>query len=107
MRLRPLLAVVTATLAAGCAAAPSAEAAIAYAPCSPAGFQCGRLSVPIDRTGVVGGEISLNTQRAVVSAKPGNVAVRALAGGPGQAAIPAATDFARVLGPALATRDLL
>jgi pimeloyl-ACP methyl ester carboxylesterase len=107
MRLRPLLAVVTATLAAGCAAAPSAEAAIAYAPCSPAGFQCGRLTVPIDRTGAVGGEISLNITRAVASDNPGRVAVLALAGGPGQAAVPAATDFARVLGPALATRDLL
>jgi pimeloyl-ACP methyl ester carboxylesterase len=107
MRLRLLLAVVTATLAAAGAAAPTAGAAIAYAPCSPAGFQCGRLTVPIDRTGAVGGEISLNITRAVVSSNPGNVAVLALAGGPGQAAVPAATDFARVLGPALATRDLL
>jgi pimeloyl-ACP methyl ester carboxylesterase len=107
MRLRPMLAVMTATLAAGCVAAPSAGAAIAYAPCSPAGFQCGRLAVPVDRTGAVGGEISLNITRAVVSANPDNVAVLALAGGPGQAAVPAATDFARVMGPALATRDLL
>ena len=38
---------------------------------------------------------------------PARTAVVALAGGPGQAAMPAATEFAELLAPALATRDLL
>ena len=35
------------------AVAPGAHAAIPYAPCEPAGFQCGQLAVPLDRTGAV------------------------------------------------------
>jgi pimeloyl-ACP methyl ester carboxylesterase len=87
--------------------APGAQAAIAYAPCDPAGFQCGQLAVPLDRTGAVPGTLTLNAKRVVAASNPTGTAVVALAGGPGQAAIPVATEFASILGPSLATRDLL
>ena len=78
-----------------------------YAPCDPAGFQCGQLPVPLDRTGAVPGTLTLNVKRVVAASNPTATAVVALAGGPGQAAIPVATEFASILGPSLATRDLL
>ena len=71
--------------------APGAHAAIAYAPCDPAGFQCGQLAVPLDRTGAVPGTVTLNVKRVVAASNPTGTAVVALAGGPGQAAIPVAT----------------
>jgi pimeloyl-ACP methyl ester carboxylesterase len=89
-------------------AAPSASAAIAYAPCpSSPGFECGSLDVPLDRSGAVPGTVRIAAQRR---ASPGNTtgtALVALAGGPGQAALPLAGDFATLMAPALATRDLL
>ena len=87
--------------------APGAHAAIAYAPCEPAGFQCGQLAVPLDRAGAVPGTLTLNVKRVVAASNPTATAVVALAGGPGQAAIPVASEFASILGPSLATRDLL
>jgi pimeloyl-ACP methyl ester carboxylesterase len=101
------------TLAALAAAAvllvfvPAASAAIAYAPCEPTGFQCGQLAVPLDRSGAVPGTLTLSIKRVVASANPTASAVVALAGGPGQAALPSATELATILGPALAQRDLL
>ena len=89
-------------------AAPTAGAAIAYVPCTrPAGFECGTLAVPLDRTGAVPGAIELAAVRRAAAANPTRTALVALAGGPGQAALPLALDFAAVLAPALATRDLL
>jgi pimeloyl-ACP methyl ester carboxylesterase len=89
-------------------AAPSARAAIAYAPCpSSPGLQCGTLDVPLDRTGVVPGVIRLAAERRVAAANPTRTAVVTLAGGPGQAALPLTLDFATVIAPALTTRDLL
>ena len=87
--------------------APGAHAAIPYAPCDPVGFQCGQLAVPLDRTGAVPGTVTLNVKRVVASSNPTATAVVALAGGPGQAALPVSTEFASILGPSLATRDLL
>jgi pimeloyl-ACP methyl ester carboxylesterase len=87
--------------------AASARAQIAYVPCQPAGFQCGQLPVPLDRAGAVAGTVTLNVKRVVASSNPTATAVVALAGGPGQPALPAATDFATILGPALASRDLV
>jgi pimeloyl-ACP methyl ester carboxylesterase len=106
MRARSALAALAATTTV-LALAPGAHAAIPYAPCEPAGFQCGQLAVPLDRTGVVPGTVTLNVKRVVASSNPTATAVVALAGGPGQAAIPVSTEFASILGPALATRDLL
>jgi pimeloyl-ACP methyl ester carboxylesterase len=88
--------------------APSANAAIAYAPCS-AGtrLQCGTLDVPLDRGGVVPGTVRLAAARIVAASNPTKTAVLALAGGPGQAALPLVSDFATLMAPALGTRDLL
>jgi len=89
-------------------AAPAANAAIAYAPCPSApGMECGGLDVPLDRSGAVPGAIHLAAERLVAARNPTQSAVVALAGGPGQAAIPLASDFAAVIAPALTTRDLL
>jgi pimeloyl-ACP methyl ester carboxylesterase len=89
-------------------AAPSANAAVAYAPCPSApGMECGGLEVPLDRSGAVPGAIHLAAERLLAASNPTRSAVVALAGGPGQAAIPLAADFAAVIAPALTTRDLL
>jgi pimeloyl-ACP methyl ester carboxylesterase len=89
-------------------AAPPAGAAIAYAPCSASSpLQCGTLDVPLDRSGVVPGALRLVAVRKVAPTNPTNTAVLGLVGGPGGAAIGLATDFATLLAPVLATRDLL
>jgi pimeloyl-ACP methyl ester carboxylesterase len=88
--------------------ASPASAAIAYAPCGrAAALQCGALDVPLDRSGAVGGTVRLAAVRKVAPSNPTNAAVLGLVGGPGGAAIPFVSDFARLLAPALATRDLL
>jgi pimeloyl-ACP methyl ester carboxylesterase len=106
MPARPTLAVLAVAVAVA-VLAPGARAAIPYAPCEPAGFQCGQLAVALDRTGAVPGTVTLRVKRVVASSNPTATAVVTLAGGPGQAALPVATEFASILGPSLATRDLL
>jgi pimeloyl-ACP methyl ester carboxylesterase len=105
MRLCPALTVLAAFV--GAAGAAPAEAAIPWAPCAPAGFACGALIVPLDRTGAVPGTVTLQARLRPATAGPARTAVVALAGGPGQAAMPAAGDFAELLAPALGARDLL
>ncbi len=103
---RRLLSVLGAVL--GTALAPAgAAAALPWTPCPPAGFECATLDVPLDRSGATPGTVTLAATRVPASANPGKVAVVALAGGPGQAAVPIAPDFASILGPAIASRDLL
>jgi pimeloyl-ACP methyl ester carboxylesterase len=87
--------------------AGSARADIPWSACPTAGYECARVAVPLDRSGKVGGSISLAVTRARATSNPRNAAVVGLAGGPGQAALPLATDFAEVLAPAIADRDLL
>ena len=88
--------------------APPAAAAIAYVPCPGlAALQCGSLDVPLDRGGAVPGVVRLSTIRKVAPSNPARIAVVGLVGGPGGAAKPFAADFARLLAPALATRDLV
>ena len=88
--------------------APSAAAAIAYVPCpGQPGLQCGTLDVPLDRSGVVPGTVRLSTLRRLAPANPTRTAVVGLVGGPGGAARPYAADFARLLAPALTSRDLV
>lgn len=92
-------------------AAPSA--ALAFGPCSSgAGFSCTTLNMPLDRSGAVVGTVGLHVERLRAGALPAGqrsagTAVVALAGGPGQAAIPLAQATAKVMAPALGTRDLL
>lgn len=96
-----------AAVVSGIAATP-ALADVAWRACGqPQGFQCGRVAVPLDYTGASTGAVALNVTRTVAANNPERSAVVALAGGPGQAAVPLSTDFASTLAPALATRDLL
>ncbi len=89
-------------------AAVPADAAVAFVPCPQApSLQCGALDVPLDRSGQVPGTIRLAAIRRVTAANPAPTAVVAIAGGPGQAATPLTADFAGIMAPALATRDLL
>ncbi|HEY5045362.1 MAG TPA: alpha/beta fold hydrolase [Solirubrobacteraceae bacterium] len=85
-----------------------AAGALVYAPCasSPA-FSCTTVPVPLDRAGRVPGTLSLGVERKQASSSPSQDAVIALAGGPGQAALPLGEFIAKALAPALVTRDLL
>lgn len=103
-RLAPLLA----ALAALCASAPTAGAQIDYAPCGHGNdFACGHLAVPLDPSGAVPGTVTLAIRRHRAAVGEARSAIVALAGGPGQPAIPFAEDFAELLGPIAATRDLI
>jgi pimeloyl-ACP methyl ester carboxylesterase len=89
-------------------AVPAAGAAVAYSPCSQgSALQCGSLDVPLDRGGAIPGTVRLVAVRKLAPSNPTRTAVLGLAGGPGQSAIPLASEFAQLLAPALATRDLL
>jgi pimeloyl-ACP methyl ester carboxylesterase len=94
----------------------SAEAAIPWTPCPAAphdssqpttGYQCATVPVPLDYTGAVPGAVTLSVARVAAASNPTNTAVVPLAGGPGQAALPISQDFATILKPAIADRDLL
>jgi pimeloyl-ACP methyl ester carboxylesterase len=71
------------------------------------GFSCTTLAVPLDRSGTINGTVSLKVERLQAAATPSQSAVVALAGGPGQAAIPLASDTAAAIAPALGGRDLV
>jgi pimeloyl-ACP methyl ester carboxylesterase len=87
--------------------APSA-AALAFTPCEgSAGFECAALPVPLDRSGQIGGTITLSVERKAAGPTPAHSAVVALAGGPGQATLPLAGFIAKGMAPALGARDLL
>jgi pimeloyl-ACP methyl ester carboxylesterase len=68
---------------------------------------CGRVTVPLDRTGQVPGAISLNVRTLPPARGAATDTILALAGGPGQAATPLVGGFASVLGTALGTRQLV
>src|SRR5580700_10950098 len=109
MRLKGF-AVATALLAAGTCAwtTATAQAQIAWAPCGDSNdFACGHLTVALDPSGTTPGTIALAMRRHRAPVGEAREAVIALAGGPGQAAIPFAEDFAHLLGPIVATRDLI
>lgn len=63
--------------------------------------------MPLDRSGAVAGIAGLNVERLQAGPAPSRAALVTLAGGPGQAAIPLAQETAKVIAPALGTRDLL
>ncbi|HWH93299.1 MAG TPA: alpha/beta hydrolase [Baekduia sp.] len=91
----------------GVLGASGAAAAIPWAACPTAGYECAHVDVPLDRSGATAGTVSLAVSRVPAATNPNRVAVVPLAGGPGQAALPLAQTFASVLQPAIATRDLL
>jgi pimeloyl-ACP methyl ester carboxylesterase len=85
-----------------------AGAEIPFSPC-PRGnnLACARLNVPLDPSGAIPGTIRLALRRHRAAVGEARTAIIALAGGPGQPAVPFAEEFAELLGPIAATRDLI
>jgi pimeloyl-ACP methyl ester carboxylesterase len=82
--------------------------AVEFTPCPEHfGFSCATVVVPLDRSGVVPGTISLKLQRKQAGVNPTRSALIALSGGPGQAAIPSVEEIAKSMAPALNNRDLV
>jgi pimeloyl-ACP methyl ester carboxylesterase len=71
------------------------------------GFECASVPVPLERSGAVSGSMSLSVERKRAGSAPSRDAVVALAGGPGQAALPLSEFIAQAIAPALGSRDLL
>jgi pimeloyl-ACP methyl ester carboxylesterase len=96
-----------------CASVASAPAQadvgpIAFAPCANTNdYACGHLTVALDPSGGAPGTITLAIRRHRAPLGDAKSAVIPLAGGPGQAAISFAEQFASVLGPIISTRDLI
>ncbi|HEY7953309.1 MAG TPA: alpha/beta hydrolase [Solirubrobacteraceae bacterium] len=92
----------------GLPASSAASSALSFTPCADnQGFGCTTVSVPVDRSGALPGTIALKVERMQAGGAPSTEAVIALAGGPGQAALPLAGFLAKALAPALSTRDLV
>jgi pimeloyl-ACP methyl ester carboxylesterase len=93
---------------AGAALSVATAGAVAFTPCpGQPGFFCATLPVPLDRSAAVPGSISLHVERLLAGGAPSASAVVALAGGPGQAALPLGGDLAQAIAPALRNRDLI
>jgi pimeloyl-ACP methyl ester carboxylesterase len=106
-RLAPILAL-AALLLASWPATSAASSSLSFVTCpDSATFSCASLSVPLDRAGAAPGTISLSVERKLAGASPSRDAVVALAGGPGQAALPLAEFIDQAIAPALGSRDLL
>jgi pimeloyl-ACP methyl ester carboxylesterase len=109
-----LRTVVAAAVLSGALAVLSAASAgaVSFSPCgeaaaASAGFTCATVPVALDRSGTLPGTLSLSLERRLAGAVPSRDAVLALAGGPGQAAVPLAPFIAQAIAPALNSRDLL
>ena len=95
-------------LAFGAAQAQAAVGTIPFTTCSDApAYGCAHLTVALDPTGAIPGTVTLSIRRKLVATGAATDAVIALAGGPGQAALPFAADAAQIMQPALSTRDLV
>jgi pimeloyl-ACP methyl ester carboxylesterase len=68
---------------------------------------CETLTVPLDRSGNVPGQVHLFVERRAATSQPSQGALVVLAGGPGQAASPLIDTLQQALAPALANRDLI
>jgi pimeloyl-ACP methyl ester carboxylesterase len=106
---RQLAVALLATIAIGAAlSAAPAGAQIDFGPCAGSNtFACGHLTVPLDPSGATPGTITLAIRRRRAPVGNPTSAVVALAGGPGQPALPFAEYFTEILGPVLSTRDLI
>jgi pimeloyl-ACP methyl ester carboxylesterase len=90
------------------ASASAATSTIAFSTCADApAYGCAHLVVPLDPSGVIPGTVALSIRRKLAATGTASDAVIALAGGPGQAALPFATDAAQIMAGALSTRDLV
>jgi pimeloyl-ACP methyl ester carboxylesterase len=109
--MQPFARSLAAALITACAwlAVPSStQAQIAFTPCGDSNdFACGHLTVPLDPGGSTPGTITLALRRHRAAVGEARTAIVALAGGPGQPALPFAEEFASLLGPIAATRDLI
>jgi pimeloyl-ACP methyl ester carboxylesterase len=89
-------------------AAPSADADIRWGVCAESNsIACGHLTVPLNPAAPSQGAITLALRRHRAPLGEAKDAVIALAGGPGQSALPFLGQFDALLGPILATRDLI
>ena len=101
------LAAVTA-IALAPASASAATSSIPFTACADAPmFGCGHLTVALDPSGVIPGQLTLAIRRELATTGTATTAVVALAGGPGQSALPFAEDDAQIVAPALAADDLV
>ncbi len=90
------------------AASTSAAAPVTFIPCPHSTeYSCASLSVPLERGGALPGTLALAVERRLAGPAPSRDAVVALAGGPGQAALPLAEYIPKAIAPALGSRDLL
>jgi pimeloyl-ACP methyl ester carboxylesterase len=97
-----------AAAAAALALAAPAEAGLQFERCGLFGFQCARLTVPLDRTGAVPGQVSLFVKRIRARVRPARGAVFVLAGGPGQSATASyGGESLSILHPTYRRRDLI
>ena len=94
-------AVLLAVLALSAAAAPAASAADC-----PAGAQCGRVTVPLDHSGRTPGTLQLAYAKLPATGTRSGTLVL-LTGGPGQAAVPLTTNFAKLITPLRASYDVV
>ncbi len=102
------LAALGASAAALCLGVAPAAGQISFAPCGKSNeFACGHLTVPLDPSGALPGTLTLAVRRHRAPVGEERTAIVALAGGPGQPALPFAEQFAELLGPIAATRDLI
>ncbi|HLI33100.1 MAG TPA: alpha/beta hydrolase [Solirubrobacteraceae bacterium] len=92
-----------------CSAPPATAALpVTFSTCGRiSGFECATLAVALSRAGLASGTIALHIARLRSSGAPASSAVLALAGGPGQPALPFADVFAQEMAPALSGRDLI
>ena len=103
-----LAAVVAVGIVATASPAAAATSTIAFTTCSDAPtFGCGHLTVPLDPTGAIPGTISLAIRRQLSATGSASTAIVALAGGPGQAALPFASTAAQIASSGLASDDLV
>jgi pimeloyl-ACP methyl ester carboxylesterase len=103
-----LLVVLAGLAGSGALAASASAQTIAYLPCPHTNnLACAHLTVPLDPSGAQPGTLTLAIRRHRAAVGEARSAIVALAGGPGQAAIPFAEQFAETLGPIAATRDLI
>jgi pimeloyl-ACP methyl ester carboxylesterase len=88
--------------------AVAAQGQIAWAPCGEGNeIACGHVTVPLEPGGANPATITLALHRHRASVGEPRTAIVALAGGPGQPALPFTQTFDELLGPIAATRDLI
>jgi pimeloyl-ACP methyl ester carboxylesterase len=89
-------------------AASNASSDLSFTPCAgEPKLACSDLPVPLDRSGGVPGTIALSVARKLSGSTPSSTALLALAGGPGQPALPFGEFNAESMSAALHGRDLL